>query len=148
MSIAGFIIRPLYWLAGKILSIWVRPAIHPESLAELFAVPSAEVCYVLETGGLADTLVLEHACAIHGLPSPTGAFKFCDLHESSRVIVLRDMEGFVFRRPSKTGSRRLRRLVEAAEREHAELLLFPVGTYWGRAPQKERSLFKLLFTEN
>ena len=148
MNMAGFIVRPLYWLAGKILSFWVRPAIHPESPAELFAGRDAEVCYVLETGGLADTLVLEHACATHGLPSPTGSFQFCDLRESSRVIVLRHMEGFIFRRPSKTGSRRLRRLVEAAEREHVELLLFPVGTYWGRAPRKERSLFKLLFTEN
>jgi len=148
MNIAGFIFHPLYWLAGKILSIWVRPAIHPESPAELFADRNSEVCYVLETGGLADTLVLEHACAKHGLPSPTESFQFCDLRESSRVIVLRRKEGFVFRRPSKTGSRRLRRLVEAAEREHVELLLFPVGTYWGRAPQKERSLFKLLFTEN
>jgi len=148
MSIAGFIIRPLYWLAGKILSIWVRPAIHPEALAELFANRDAEVCYVLETGGLADTLVLEFACAKHGLPSPTGSFQFCDLRESSRVIVLRHMEGLVFRRPSKTGSRRLRRLVEAAEREHVELRLYPIGLYWGRAPQKERSLFKLFFTEN
>jgi glycerol-3-phosphate O-acyltransferase len=62
--------------------------------------------------------------------------------------VLRHMEGFFFRRPSKTGSRRLRRLIEAAEREQQELLLVPVGIYWGRAPRKEKSLFKLLFTEN
>ena len=64
------------------------------------------------------------------------------------MVVLRRLEGFVFRRPSKTGSRRLRRLVEAAEREQQELLLIPVAIYWGRSPQKERSLLKLLFSEN
>ena len=148
MNIAGIITRPLYWLSGKVLSIWSRPAVHPESPADMIACCDAEVCYVLETGGLADMLTLERACAAHGLPSPTESFQFCDQHESRRVIVLRQMTGFIFRRPSKTGSKRLRRLVEAAQREHKELLLVPVGIYWGRAPQKERSLLKLLFTEN
>jgi glycerol-3-phosphate O-acyltransferase len=148
MNIVALIVRPFYWLAGKILSIWTRPGIRPESPVELLADSDAEVCYVLETGGLADTLVLEHACKAHGLPSPTEPFHFCDQSESRRMVVLRYMEGFFFRRPSKTGSRRLQRLVDAAERDQRELLLVPVGIYWGRAPQKEKSLFKLLFTEN
>ena len=148
MSIARLILRPLYWLAGKILSIWTRPAVQPELPAELLTDRDAAVCYVLETGGLADTLILERICADHGLPSPTEPFHFCDQRESRRIVVIRHMEGFVFRRPSKTGSRRLKRLVEAAEREQQELLLIPVGIYWGRSPQKERSLFKLLFSED
>ena len=148
MNIAGFIVRPMYWLAGKILSIWARPGAQPEPPQELLAGQDAIVCYVLETGGLADTLVLEQVCASHGLPSPTESFEYCGTREPKRVVVLRHMEGFIFRRPSKTGSRRLRRLVEAAENEQRELLLIPVGVYWGRSPQKERSLLKLLFTEN
>ncbi len=148
MNIAALILQPLYWLAGKVLSIWARPAVQPDTPADLIADRDVAVCYVLETGGLADTLALERACATHGLPSPMEAFHFCDQRESSRVLVLRQLEGFIFRRPSKTGSRRLRRLVEAAEREQQELLLIPAAIYWGRAPQKERSLFKLLFTEN
>jgi len=64
------------------------------------------------------------------------------------MVVLRRMEGVVFRRPSKTGSRRLKRLVEAADQAQQELLLIPVAIYWGRSPQKERSLLKLLFSEN
>ncbi len=148
MDIAALILRPLYWLAGKVLSIWARPAVQPETPANLIADRDATVCYVLETGGLADTLVLERACATHGLPSPMDSFHFCDQRESSRMVVLRQLQGLIFRRPSKTGSRRLRRLVEAAEREQQELLLIPVAIYWGRSPQKEHSLFKLLFTEN
>ena len=148
MGIAEFIVRPLYWLAGKVFSIWARTGAQPEPPPELLADQDAAICYVLETGGLADTLVLERVCESHGLPSPTESLHFCDQHESSRVVVLRHMEGFIFRRPSKAGSRRLQRLVEAAENAQRELLLIPVGVYWGRAPQKERSLFKLLFTEN
>jgi glycerol-3-phosphate O-acyltransferase len=148
MNIAGMIVRPLYWLAGKILSIWTRPAVQPESPAELLSERDAVVCYVLETGGLADTLALERVCAENGLPSPTESFHFCGQRESHRMVVSRHMEGIVFKHPSKTGSRRLKRLVEIAEREQQELLLVPVGIYWGRSPQKEGSLFKLLFSED
>ena len=73
MNIAALIVRPLYWFAGKVLSIWARPAIQPDAPADVVNDSDAAICYVLETGGLADTLVLERACAEHGLPSPTEA---------------------------------------------------------------------------
>ena len=72
MSIAGFLTRPLYWLTGKIFSTWARPVIQPESPADVFPDSAAAICYILESGGLADLLALERACAVHGLPSPTG----------------------------------------------------------------------------
>jgi len=148
MNIAGLFIRPLYWLAGKVFSIWARPAIQPEIPTDLITDSDAEVCYVLETGGLADLLALEQAAANHGMPSPTQAFEFCGHREYKRFIILRRMEGFWYRRPRKTGSQRLKRLIEAAENGDQELLLIPVAIYWGRSPEKERSLLKLLFSEN
>ncbi len=148
MNSAGLMFRPLYWFAGRIFSIWARPAVQPEAPAELVASPDVAVCYVLETGGLADLLALERACALHGLPSPTGSLEFCGQREARRVIILRRMRGFPFRRPSTKGSQRLRRLVEAASRDSQELLLIPVAIYWGRSPDKERSVFKLVFSEN
>jgi glycerol-3-phosphate O-acyltransferase len=148
MNIAGIIFRPLYWLAGKLFAIWARPAIQPESPAELISDDSAAICYVLESGGLADLLALERACARNGLPSPTESFEFCGQRFSRRFVVLRPLSGFIIRRPSTTGSTRLRSLVEAAEANSEDLLLIPTAIYWGRSPDKERSLFKLLFAEN
>ncbi len=148
MNIAGFIIRPIYWLAGKVFSTWARPAIQPEAPAEYIADSNAAVCYVLETGGLADVLALEKACAESGLPSPTEAFEFCGVRESRRVVVMRSQTGIWPRRPSTAGSQRLRRLVEGAEHCEQELLLIPVAIYWGRSPEKEGSVFKLLLSEN
>lgn len=148
MNIAGLMFRPLYWFAGKIFSIWARPAVQPEAPAELVANPDVAVCYVLETGGLADLLALERACGLHGLPSPTGSLEFCGQREARRVIILRRMRGIFIRRPSTKGSQRLQRLVEVASRDGQELLLIPVAIYWGRSPDKERSFFKLLFSEN
>ena len=31
----NFFVRPLYWLAGKIFSVWARPAIQPEDASDL-----------------------------------------------------------------------------------------------------------------
>ena len=148
MYFAGILFRPLYWLAGKVFALWARPTIQPEVPLDLITDENAEVCYVLETGGLADVLALERACARHGLPSPTSSLEYCRNREYKRFVVLRRMQGFFFRRPRKTGSQRLRRLVEASQTCEGELLLIPVAIYWGRAPDKDRSLLKLLFSEN
>jgi glycerol-3-phosphate O-acyltransferase len=148
MYFAGFIFRPLYWLAGKVFSIWARPVVRPEVPAEYITDPEAAVCYVLETGGLADVLALERACAEHGMPSPTEPFEFCGNREYRRYVVLRRVKGFLYRRPRKEGSRRLQRLIEAAENGDQELLLIPVALYWGRAPGKERSMLQLMFSED
>jgi len=147
-KVAGIVFRPLYWLAGKIFAIWARPAIQPDAPLQLINDPDAAVCYVLETGGLADMLALERVCTLHGMPSPSESLRCCDVRESRRVVVMRKMKGILFRRPSTKSSQRLRRLVEAADHKQQQLLLIPVAIYWGRSPQKERSVFKLLFSEN
>ena len=148
MRIAGFISRPLYWLAGRVFSLWARPTIHPDEPSEYITDKDAEVVYVLESGGLADVLALERACALHGLPSPSEPIEFCGSSEHRRFVVLRRMRGLFVRHPRKTGSQRLKRLVEAAQHGDRELLLIPVALYWGRSPEKEGSLVKLLFSEN
>ncbi|MCI0516898.1 MAG: glycerol-3-phosphate 1-O-acyltransferase PlsB [Woeseiaceae bacterium] len=149
MSALRIIFRPWYWLAGKIFAIWARPTVMPDDPAALLAGQHATVCYVLETGGLADTLALERVCRLRGLPSPSDAFDYCGLHERSRIVVLRRKSGFIFRKPRISGSARLQRIVDAAvAADGGELLLVPVAIYWGRSPDKERSWFKLLFSEN
>jgi glycerol-3-phosphate O-acyltransferase len=149
MNIAGIIFRPWYWLAGKIFATWARPAVQPKNPLELLADTDADVCYVLETGGLADSLALERLCKIHGLPSPSSSIQFGEQNESTRMVVLRRKRGFVFRRRRRRGSTRLQRLVDASIAAGGkELLLIPVAIYWGRAPKKEQSWLTLLFTEN
>jgi glycerol-3-phosphate O-acyltransferase len=73
MSALRLLFTPWYWLAGKIFAVWARPSVLPEDPAALLAGQVANVCYVLETGGLADTLALERICRLHGLPTPSDA---------------------------------------------------------------------------
>lgn len=148
MSVTQHILRPWYWFAGKVFGFWVRPAVQPDSPAELLAGSDAPVCYVLETGGLADTITLERICRQHGLPRPTDSIEFCGTRER-RIIVLKRMRGFIFRRRSPQGSMRLQRLVKASiEAGGKELLLIPVGIYWGRSPKKDHSWLTVLFSEH
>ncbi|ANO52302.1 glycerol-3-phosphate 1-O-acyltransferase PlsB [Woeseia oceani] len=149
MSFARILLRPLYLLTGWVFSLWARPTVQPEVPAELLANCDAAVCYVLESGGLADMLALEQECRRHGLPSPSEPLEFAGISESSRTVVLRRRRGLLVQRPSRAGSTRLRRLVDAGVRQREQLLVFiPVAIYWGRSPDKERSWFKLLFSEN
>ena len=149
MNIAGLLFRPWYWLAGKVFATWARPSVQPKAPADLLAGTGAPVCYVLETGGLADTLALERLCKIHGLPSPTESLQFGADDERRRMVVLRRKRGFIFRRASTQGSTRLKRLVEASIAAGGkELLLVPVAIYWGRSPKKEQAWLRLLFSEN
>jgi len=121
----------------------------PDQPASLLADGNADVCYVLETGGLADTLALERICRMHGLPSPSSPIEFCGIREPRRIVVMRRMRGFLFRHPGTQGSMRLKRIVEASVAAGGkELLLVPVAIYWGRSPDRERSWLKLLFSEN
>ena len=66
MNVAGFIFRPLYWVAGKVFATWARPAVQPDDPATYLSGDDAEVCYVARDRCLADTLALERACKTHG----------------------------------------------------------------------------------
>ncbi|MEQ8206105.1 MAG: 1-acyl-sn-glycerol-3-phosphate acyltransferase, partial [Woeseia sp.] len=149
MNVARILLRPLYLLTGWVFSLWARPTVQPEVPAEVLANCDGAVCYVLESGGLADMLALEQECRRHGLPSPSEPLEFAGITESSRTVVLRRRRGLLVQRPSRAGSTRLRRLVDAGVRQRDQMLVFvPVAIYWGRSPDKERSWFKLLFSEN
>lgn len=147
MNAGNVLFRPWQRLAGRVFATWARPAIQPADPSALLAGANEPVCYVLETGGLADTLALANACRKYGLPSPRDPLVYGTSREPS-LIVLRRLRGFILRRRQK-GSMRLKRLVEASTAaEGRELLLVPVAIYWGRSPDKEHSWFKLLFLEN
>lgn len=149
MNVTRHLLRPWYWFAGKVFGFWARPVVQPDEPAGLLAGTDAPVCYVLENGGLADTLALERLCALHGMPAPTGSLDYCGNKESHRIVVLKRMRGYVFRHRRAKGSRRLKRLIDASmESGGKELLFIPVGIYWGRSPRKDHSWLSLLFSEH
>ena len=120
----------------KILGLWVRVTIKPEEIAESISARRRPVCYVLENESRSDFAVLDNACAALGIPKP------------DRCFALVRQGAFLGARLRRRAPRQLVQLVEFASREPSfDLDLIPVAIYFGRAPEKEQSLWRLVFTE-
>ena len=122
-------------------------------LRELAGQSSIRVCYVLESGGLADALALERVCEREGLPLPSAPLRVHGQTLLRSLVVLRGMHGVFFRRRSGKQSRSLTRMIElaVAARDRDELdetlVLVPVGIFWGRAPDKKHSWSRLILAD-
>jgi glycerol-3-phosphate O-acyltransferase len=121
----------------KILGLWVKVTIKPEEIAESLAVRGRPVCYVLENESRTDFAVLDNACAALGIPKP------------DRCFALVRQGAFLGARLRRRAPRQLVQLVEFASRQPTfDVDLIPVAIYFGRAPEKEQSLWRLVFTED
>ena len=141
--------RTLFWLAGRVLSLWVRPTALPVDEAEQLRGRGRRVLYVLERRSLTDLLALAIVCRRIGLPSPLRAFKLGSVREAHPVIALERARGWLRSRRDRRIPGRLTRIVAAAAAVgDFDVDLVPVAVFWGRAPGKEASWFRLMFSES
>jgi glycerol-3-phosphate O-acyltransferase len=130
--------RAWQWSVRKILSLWVRVAIKPDDAAAEIAVRPRPPCYVLERESQTDLAVLSMVCATLRLPRP----------DKAHFELIR-RAGLFTTRPAARAPRYLVRLVAAAAADpEVDVDLVPVAIFWGRAPHKEASLWRLLFAED
>lgn len=135
-------------LPARLLGSWIRPKVMPEAPTGRID-PDLPVLYVLEIGGLADRTALDLVCREHGLPRPGDDLAYGGVVERASVDVLKRRQGDFFRQHRPWISPRLARLVAAgADPDAGELQVVPVAIYWGRAPERESSFWRLLYTEN
>lgn len=107
------------------------------------------VCYVLRSRSLSDLLILEQACIEAKLPPLLDTMKSRHIEEERAFFFLSHTEGLVLKRDRPYHSERLVRLLTSLEENPGEdVLLVPVTICLGRAPDKEQSAFKLLFSYN
>ncbi len=131
----------------RLMSLWVKPTVLPVEPASLID-PQAPVIYVLESGGVADATALSVIAERTGLPAPLEPIQYGDQSEPIRLSVLQ-RRPYLFARRRKAMAPRLTRALHTATRDYpGELQIVPVAVYWGRAPDREDSLWRFLFTEN
>jgi glycerol-3-phosphate O-acyltransferase len=136
--------RVLLAIARGFASLTVRPTVLPEDLTERIGASGREICYVVERFSVIDSVVLEQACLNHAWPSPDG-----ELAGTTRVIFLERRAGFFGNRVDRRVPAGLRTILDAAhERPAFDVDFIPVGLYWGRAPDRERSWFRLMLAES
>jgi glycerol-3-phosphate O-acyltransferase len=137
------------WSVRKILGLWVRVTIKPEDAVAAVAARPRPVCYVLERESHTDFAVLNSVCAEHNLPRPMRRLMMGARRADRAYFELMRRPSLFSGRSAGRAPRYLEQLIEAAaEHPHFDVDLVPVAIFWGRAPHKEISWWRLPFTED
>ncbi|HEX3849199.1 MAG TPA: glycerol-3-phosphate 1-O-acyltransferase PlsB [Steroidobacteraceae bacterium] len=141
--------RAWRWTVRKMLSAWVRTTVKPDTAAEGIAASPRPVCYVLERESQTDLAVLGMVCARLGLPRAERRLVISRRRAGPAYFELMRPAGMFTTRTASRAPRYLVQLVAAAGADASfDIDLVPVAIFWGRAPHKEASLWRLLFAED
>src|SRR5215470_12373691 len=136
------------WLIRRLLALWVRFKVRPDEGVAHLRDRDRPVCYVLESRSVTDLAVLQNACVRLKLPRPQKRLlpRAKDLRS---FFYLSRPHGFWDERIDRRPPPQLQEMIAAlATDPQLDVELVPVAVYWGRAPQKERSWFRLLLVED
>ncbi len=136
------------WLLHRVLALWVRYRVLPDDIPFRLQSRAAPVCYVLERRSVTDLAVLQRACVRLKLPRPRKRL-FGESSELRSYFYLSRPRGFWDERIDRRPPPQLEQMLAALDADPTlDVELVPVAVYWGRAPQREASWFRLLLVEN
>jgi len=140
------------WLAfwRQVLNLWVRTTLLPENLDEYGLDDGRPVFYVLDIYAFTSLLILDQICRDRNWPSPSAEFVHGKLDLPRTHGASRRYHGLFVRRPEKRRhSPMVKQLLQAVHDGRLEdVRIVPVTVLIGRAPDKEQSIAKILFSEN
>src|SRR6185436_867318 len=136
------------WLLRQLLALWVRYTVRPEDAATRLHGRTNPVCYVLERRSITDLALLQRACVQLKIARPQKRLLPRD-KESRSFFYLTQPRGFWGERLDRRPPDPLVHMIAALRAyPNLDVDLVPVAVYWGRAPQKEGSWFRLLLVED
>ncbi len=132
----------------KILFLWVRTDVSGNNMETLGLDPEKPVCYVLQYSSLSSRLVLEQEVIRAGLPGATKALPVKNGPSHSFFFLYRRIGGLFRRRQTPVPTSEFQALVDyGLEAPDQDVQIVPVSLFWGRSPDKEKSLVKLLLSD-
>lgn len=146
-------------LSSKILDLVVTPHLlgdvpptstepAPTDADTVEKQPAQLTCYVLQNYSRSNALVVDSETRRLNLPAALEPLNVEGHQEKSSIFFLQKSDFSVFNANSPTLPPRLLRLIDLIEKNpELDIQLVPVTILWGRSPDKEDSLFKLLFTD-
>ena len=130
---------------AALIKLWARPRVLPDDAQARLTAQGGAVCYVIERHGIADRVAVHQASSKANLPSQAlsesglGAFP---------LIALERRRGLMGGRIDRRIPDSLRRLLQVAKSNpELNIVLVPVSVFWGRAPGKEESWWRIWLTE-
>jgi glycerol-3-phosphate O-acyltransferase len=137
------------WMLRGLMRPFVRPTVVPQDALSRLHGRARPLLYVLEERSTSDLLALELACMQGGLRRPGKRLKLRGLDLPHSAVALERRSGVLRKRADRRTPPELARAVAAAGADTAlELDIVPVAVYWGRAPQRDKSWFGPMFSEN
>jgi glycerol-3-phosphate O-acyltransferase len=141
--------RAWRWSVRKILGLWVRVTIKPDDAVAAIAAGARPVCYVLERESQTDFAVLSSVCAEHNLPRPERRLMIGERRADRAYFELtRRPRLFTAHNAARAPRYLVQLMAAAAAHPQFDVDLVPVAIFWGRAPHKEVSWWRLLFAED
>ncbi len=136
-------------LLRRVLALWVRATLRPEDALARLAARTVPICYVLERRSPSDLAVLQNACLRERLPRPGRRLLPQQLRNLRSWFALTKSVGLWRTRVDRRPPEQLLALIDALRRDPSlDVSLVAAAVYWGRAPSKERSLIRLLLSED
>ena len=136
-------------LLARLVALWTRARLEPADIGTRLRDSAVPVCYVLERRSAVDLAVLRALCARTRLPRPRRRLLAAPASAGLAAFALERPVGFWRTRLDRRIPAQLAVLIDALHADPAlDVALVSVGVYWGRAPQKERSLIRLLLAES
>jgi glycerol-3-phosphate O-acyltransferase len=136
------------WLLRRLLYPWVRYKVRSDEAVAHVRDRDRAVCYVLENSSVTDLAVLQNACVKLKLARPQKRL-LSRSKELRSLFYLSRSRGFWDERIDRRPPAQLQQMIAAiAADPQLDIELVPVAVYWGRAPQKEGSWFRLLLVED
>jgi glycerol-3-phosphate O-acyltransferase len=137
----------LNWLLHRVLAIWVRYRVLPEDVPVRMQSRAAPICYLLERRSITDLAILQRACVRLKLPRPRKRL-LGDCADLRSYFYLSRPRGFWDERLDRRPPPQLDQMLAALDANpNLDIELVPVAVYWGRAPQREASWFRLMLSE-
>jgi glycerol-3-phosphate O-acyltransferase len=130
----------------RLLNAWLRPTFLNNNLETLGLEADASICFALHFRSAVDLQMVDQACRVGGLPSPRGPITGVD--ENRSFFFIGHSEGTLGRRSMRGQSERMTRLFDYAADDDHDINIVPVSLFWGHQPDREKSLFRLLLSEN
>jgi glycerol-3-phosphate O-acyltransferase len=138
----------VFAIARLILNLYTRANDQLDDLNDLGIHADGPVVYVLRDASMADVLVVEREALRMKLPSPLSGVTFGSQHLRRRSFAIYRRPLFGRERVSAS-PQRLDHLVAALRLDPTlDVQLVPVSVFWGRRPEKENSLWRIVFSDN
>lgn len=132
-----------------LLGLLTRASTVPDAPGELSLDPNKPVVFVLRDVSLTDLLAVEREAKRLGINSPLASVKVGDQQLRRGYFYIYKRLRSIGRERAAANPNRLQKLVSfLIENPEQDVQLLPVAVLWGRRPDKENSIWRIIFSDN